>query len=111
MTMAGGSDGTDISKVLKPTFRSHSLNQSSSLCLGCRNHSPFPANGNVPGGRLYEFSRGCLQDQGREFLDYGSLFPSRLILDRWPWRNQSAVRRINPSIMRYILQSQFNYAR
>lgn len=51
-TIAGGSEGTDISKVPKPTFGWTSANQSKSLWRGCRNQIPLPARGRVPGGRL-----------------------------------------------------------
>lgn len=65
ITMPGGRDGTDISKVLNPTSLSQRTNQSSSLCLGWRNQMPFPAKGRVPGG-------------------LGNRFPWRLIADLWP---------------------------
>ena len=66
MTMPGGRDGTDISKVLNPTSLSHRTNQSSNLCLGWRNQMPLPAKGRVPGGRLTlpirDESLGCEVD-------------------------------------------------
>ena len=58
--IAGGKDGTDISYVSKPASGWTWANQSKSLCLGCRNQIPLPANGNVPGGRL-EVSRSLHQ--------------------------------------------------
>lgn len=62
ITMPGGRDGTDISKVLNPTSLSQRTNQSSSLCLGWRNQMPLPAKGSVPGGRGNRFPLRLMAD-------------------------------------------------
>src|SRR5450432_2187954 len=52
ITTPGGSEGTEISKVSNPKWRSHFTNHENSLWRACKNRNPFPTKGSVLGGRL-----------------------------------------------------------
>ena len=56
ITTPGGNEGTEISNVSNPNWRSHFTNQVNNSWRGLRKWIPLPTNGSVLGGRLWTVS-------------------------------------------------------